>query len=86
MTDNQQDLSVIVRALSQHQRGCLEAVDHFKFQKMTARGGWAVGAQRYTLETIRVLRRHGLLIVHGGRLQLTQSGKLALDRIREKQP
>jgi hypothetical protein len=69
------------KALTPSQKDALTAIDFFKFQKPRA-GGWAVGNRRFSKTTIETLRTHGFLTAAGGRLNLTQAGKLALDKLK----
>lgn len=69
------------KALTPSQKDALTAIDFFKFQK-PRNGGWAVGNKRFSKTTIETLRAHGFLTAAGGRLNLTQAGKLAVDKLK----
>lgn len=69
------------KALTKSQQDALSSIDFFRFQK-PRNGGWAVGNKRFSKSTIETLREHGFLIAAGGRLNLTQAGKLALDKLK----
>lgn len=70
------------KALTPRQREAVIAVDHYRFHKPLRKGAWAVGADRFKHETIQGLTSKGLLSTAGGRLNLTQAGKLVLDKLK----
>lgn len=72
------------KALTPRQREAVLAIDHFRFQKPLRHGGWAVGSEQFKFETIQGLRAKGLVVAAGRKLNLTQAGKLALDKLKER--
>ncbi|MFN7124643.1 MAG: hypothetical protein ACK4M8_02090 [Allorhizobium sp.] len=69
------------RALTPSQQDALSSIAFFRFQKPRA-GGWAIGNKRFNAATIETLRQNGLLSTTGGKLNLTQAGQLALDKLK----
>lgn len=70
------------KALTPRQQEAVIAVDHYRFQKPLRKGAWAIGANRFKYETIQGLTSKGLVSTAGGRLNLTQAGKLVVDKLK----
>jgi hypothetical protein len=69
-------------ALTRAQRQALVAVDFYKNQR-PAGSVWIVGTERFSIHTIRALKRAGLLAGNSRGVWPTTAGKLAIDKLKE---
>jgi len=68
------------KTLTVAEQNALGALNFFKHQSAEA-GGWRIGNKRVHIRTIAGLQRHELVKV-SNRIQLTQAGLLAAERLK----
>lgn len=71
------------KTLTQAEQNALGAIHFFKHQT-PSNGGWRIGNKRVHISTIAALQRHELVKV-SSRIQLTQAGLLAAERLKGSQ-
>lgn len=76
------------KTLSRNQQDALGAIGFYRYQDRIVGEGWRIGNKRFAASTITTLERHGLVKVRpggppAGRIQLTQAGSVAIERLKK---